>query len=318
MNASSGRFRRGLGVLALCAAARAPFAAAHEAIAPELVAPGVVSTGDFEQNFSLTPDGQTAFFAKVRPDLGHSVILLTRWRNERWSEPEIAPFSGRHDDTDPFVSPDGRRVFFISKRAAEPSGAPRKDWDVWVVERREDGFGPPRRLGPNVNTTADELYPSVTRRGTLYFSSERSGGLGHADLYRAQPEGDDYGPAYSLTELNSPLSEHDAYVDPDERYLIFIVRGAPEGLGGADLFVSRREGERFAPRRALKNPLNSPGWDWCPSVSPDGRWFYFSSSRVRTHPAPASYQELIDQLRGPGNGHGDVYRVPFTELGLLP
>jgi hypothetical protein len=79
------------------------------------------------------------------------------------------------------VSPDGARLFFISKRP------PEDDFDIWVVERSGNGWGEPRNLGAPVNTEGDELCPSAASDGTLYFSScGRTDSRGRCDLYRAR------------------------------------------------------------------------------------------------------------------------------------
>jgi WD40-like Beta Propeller Repeat len=41
-------------------------------------------------------------------------------KNGQWSRPEIAPFSGRYMDADPYVTSDGKQLFFISNRPVDP------------------------------------------------------------------------------------------------------------------------------------------------------------------------------------------------------
>lgn len=86
-----------------------------------------------------------------------------------WSEPVTASFSGTYSDMDPFITPDGRRLYFSSRR---PHGnADRDAFDIRYVERTAGGWSEPARLGPEVNTDLDELYASTDAGGTLYFAS---------------------------------------------------------------------------------------------------------------------------------------------------
>jgi hypothetical protein len=65
--------------------------------------------------------------------------------------------------------------------------------------------------------------------------------------------------------------------------------------------------------------VNSPKGDFNHSVSPDGRYLFFSSTRGQFDsmpPAPLPYAEMQRRLTGIGNGLGDIYRIPLAELGI--
>ncbi|MGH7673944.1 MAG: hypothetical protein ACREMV_01625, partial [Gemmatimonadales bacterium] len=114
------------------------------------------------------------------------MIVVSRRRGNAWSPPEVAPFSGRYSDYDPFLSADGARLFFVSNRPAGPTDST-TDFDVWMVERAGDRWAEPRNLGAPVNTPRDEFYPSVASDGTIYFSAVRdSGGQGGFDVWRSR------------------------------------------------------------------------------------------------------------------------------------
>src|SRR5262245_19635977 len=71
---------------------------------PTLFGHGVISTGDMELNAAFTPDGRTLYFTKRTPKPQRWVIVESHLQNGRWSEPEVAPFSGQFNDFDPFIS----------------------------------------------------------------------------------------------------------------------------------------------------------------------------------------------------------------------
>ena len=84
-------------------------------IEPRLFAPGVVSTGLATRDVAMTPDGNELYFSVTVG--AHTMIMVTTSVGGTWTEPMVAPFSGRYLDIEPCISPDGQRFFFLSTRA---------------------------------------------------------------------------------------------------------------------------------------------------------------------------------------------------------
>ncbi len=123
-----------------------------------------------------------------------------------------------------------------------------------------------------------ESYPSVVADGSLYFSSDRPGGQGQADIWRAQrlANGSFDEPVNLGPPVNSEHSEGDTYVAPDESWLVVTTR-RPGGIGGGDLYVSfRRDDGTWNEPRLLPSTINSELLDYCPMATPDGRYLFFS------------------------------------------
>ncbi len=158
---------------------------------PQIFSPGVISDAKWQWRITFTPDGRTAYFAESDgffPGTRKATIYESRLRNGKWSEPTVAPFSGTYSDIDPFITPDGRRLYFSSIRPVD--GAERTDLDLWMVEKLPNGWGAPANVGPQVNTAADELYASASSDGTLYFASgprRRPRGSTLTSIARAPP-----------------------------------------------------------------------------------------------------------------------------------
>jgi hypothetical protein len=96
-----------------------PSHASAGAAAAELFAPGVISDAKRQWRITFTADGRTAYFAESEgffPATRQATIHVTRRVDGAWTEPEVAPFSGRYSDIDPFVTPDGSRLYFSSIR----------------------------------------------------------------------------------------------------------------------------------------------------------------------------------------------------------
>ena len=83
---------------------------------PEIFAPGIVSTGTDggEFNSVFSPDGNEFYYSLTNKEKKRDQIMYMRRVNNIWTKPEIAPFSGKYDDCDMFISYDGYRFFFIS------------------------------------------------------------------------------------------------------------------------------------------------------------------------------------------------------------
>jgi hypothetical protein len=230
---------------------------------------------------TFSPDSQTVYFTRhsaFEVDAVKTILVSHRLR-EGWSKPEPAPFSGPWSDTTPFVSPDGTRLYFASNRPVE--GRAKDDFDIWFVERANNGWGVPRHESA-IASTVNETSPAVTARGVLYFCSWREeGGLGQGDLWRAEPLGDTHGAPRNLgSPVNGPTGEWGVTVSPDERLLVFESSGRVDGMSGSgDLYVSRNDGAGWSPPRHLDAPINTAASELSPRFSPDGRTLYFASNR---------------------------------------
>ena len=114
-----------------------------------------------------------------------------------------------------------------------------------------------------------------------------------------------------------PAGELEPWISPDESYLVFSAGGRADGKGGLDLYISYRRNGVWSSARPLGHDINSPWFDFNPSVSPDGSTFFFTSARsrfVELPSRPMSYDELTRRLNGPGNGLGDIYSIPIEAL----
>ena len=297
---------------------RPPYGSAKPLVGPAIFGEGVISTRDHESGVTFTPDGRTVYFVRSTPDLSLRVILVSKFEGGRWGTPEVAPFSGQYTDTDPCLSPDGAKLYFASRRPVT-GAAQRADADLWVVEKTGAGWGEPRHLDAPVNSESQETSPAVTADGTLYFSSNRAGGRGAADIYRAPLVGGRYAAPENLADaVNTPSPELQVFVSPDESVLIFAGAGREDSQGGIDLYLSRRTDGAWSKPSNLGGKINSAAADTAPRISPDGRYLFWTSTRGygfdERHEKRLSYRELSEKLRGVRNSLGDIYQIDIGEL----
>src|SRR5262245_7959876 len=301
----------GLALATVAIAFAAPRLDGAPTLRPTLFGEGVFSTGAYDFFVAMTPDQKTAYFCRASADFGYWTILETHWSDGSWGAPAMAPFSGRWSDADPHISPDGSKLFFISNRPASGDTA-KASCDLWWVERAGSGWSEPRPV-TGVCTDVTDWSPWIAANGNLYCGATSEGGKRCDDLWVSRFVNGRYSTPENLGDsINTKFGEVEPWIAPDESYLIFSAGGRADGRGGLDLYISLRRNGAWSSARALGHEINSAAWDFNPSVSPDGRTFYFTSSRARFDPPPEamSYGQLMQKLESPGNGLGDLYSIP--------
>ncbi len=293
-------------------------------VEPELFAPGIVSSTWNARDVSMTPDGSEIYFGVFLGRYAHSAVMVTRRDGGGWTRPEVASFAedpATHE-LEAQVAPDGSRVYFLSDR---PSDRGEDDGeDLWVATRQGDRWSAPSNLGPPVNTADDEYFPSVTEHGDLYFTRQTEDR--RTALWRARRAGAGFAAAERLPEVvNSSPAQFNAFVAPDESYLIFAAAGRRDSLGGADYYVCfRSPSDEWSEPIHLPAPINSPATEeYSASVSPDGRVLFFMSDRAvgapDSLPERLSARWLKEIVARPGHGNACIWWVDAGFLeGLRP
>jgi hypothetical protein len=293
---------------------------------PRLFAPGVVSTGLLDRDIAMLPDGSEIYFGVAAPGYAVSSILVTRRLPDGgWTSPEVASFVAPHParDLEASIAPDGQRIYFISDRPPEGASEPHGNSDIWVADRGADGWGEPYNLGPPVNSGDQEYFPSVTRGGTLYFTRERKGERGNF-IYRSRLVGGSYSEPERLpSQVNSGPAQFNSFIAPDESYLILSVLGRPDAIGRSDYYVCfRSPDDVWSDPVNLGERINVPdAQGYSPYVTPDGKYFFFMSTRAdalgRLAGQHVSQEQMLELLAAPGTGNADTYWVEASFIEAL-
>ncbi|XRE43479.1 hypothetical protein ACIVBQ_001683 [Tenacibaculum discolor] len=290
------------------------FAQKPELFLPELFN-GLPNIRDFSMN-----KNQNEFYFTVESYLKeYSFIAYSKKVNGEWKKPEMVSFSGQYKDLEPFLSPDGLKLFFASNRKSNDSGEVKKDMDIWYVTRKSfsDNWSKPISVGSIVNTSANEFYPSVTEKGDLFFTAEYENSKGKEDIYVSRLVDGKYTAPVSLgSGVNSDKYEFNAFVAPDESFIIFTSYGRKDDLGRGDLYLSKKgNNNEWLPAKHLTN-LNSKKLDYCPFVDLTNNKIYYTTSKsaiTNKLNEKKSFEEIIDFIKNAPNGLSRIYVTYFPK-----
>jgi len=230
----------------------------------EVFAPGLISiTGRRDTKVSFSPDGNECFIGTVQSST--FTLLHTVQTDGSWSNPVPANFLGTADKREPFISPDGQKLFFT--RYA----------DIYVSTKSAGVWSSPSKLPSPVSTGSEEWHPTLTEDGTLYFCSSRNSPAGGYNIYRSVPISGQYTQVEKLdSTINSSYGAWDPFISSDENYLIFSTE-RPDGYGNVDQHISyiKDDGSWTYPQN-LGPAVNSSGIDYGSLITCDGKYYFFS------------------------------------------
>ncbi len=278
--------------------------------------PNFISKHLAERDAALSPT-MDAFYYTIWLPTRRGVIMVSKKVNNVWQKPTPAPFSGVYNDLEPTFSPDGSKLYFVSNRPlnnSETTG----DFNVWYVFKTNKGWTKPYSAGKGINSPENEFYPSVAKNGTIYFTRQNE--KGEKIFYSPVIDGK-HNLSYAMSDsINFSRLHYNAFVDPDEKYLIYSAYPSENSFGGGDLLISFREKKRWKRPVNMGSVVNTPYLDYCPSVSPDGKFFFFTSGRVadEMYQMPIkNYEDVLRLYNANENGNSDIYWISTTLIQSL-
>src|ERR1700730_877183 len=187
--------------------------------------PKGISSAEFESHAAFDPRNGDLYFVRSTPKFEGWRILVGHCTAQGWSNPVSPSFAGDGVEADPFFTPDGRSLYFISNRTTD--GVRKTDTDIWRIDRDDhETWGTPVRLPEPINSKNYEWFPRLATAGWLYFGSGRSGGSGRTDIWRGRQDAggkwlvQNVGP-----EVNTAANEHEAEPSKDGEFLMILGDG---------------------------------------------------------------------------------------------
>lgn len=262
----------------------------------------------------LSIDGSVMYFTsrRLRADSSNELdinpqdgkyyedIYIT-YRDDKgnWSEPDLLEDFCYEDRNEATIntSADGQTLFVY----IDDDG----DGNIYTTQLLDTVYSDLKKLGGEINTTSWETHATVTPDGnTMYFVSDRKGGLGGRDIYRIKklPNGE-WSKPYNLgAPINTEDDEDSPFIAADGLTMYYSSNG-PESMGGFDIFVTKlnEETQQWSDPKNMGYPLNTVDDDVFFVVTADGKTGYYSS-----------VHNLLEEDKG-GDWHGekDIYAITF-------
>lgn len=267
------------------------------------------------RDFTLSNNGTEAYLTIQSPLEEVSAIVKIQKKENSWSTPEIGSFSGEYKDIEPFLSPDNLRLYFASNRPLNQTDATTKDFDIWYVERANltSDWGDAINIGAPINTANNEFYPSLSENGNLYYTSDAMNILRKDEIYFSEWKNKKFTTPIVLGEaINSKGFEFNAFIAPDESFLIFTGYNREGGIGSGDLYISYRnkKGEWEA-AKSLGIEVNSNAMDYCPFYDRTSETLYFTSKRSNYKAVNnfKNLESLKNEISKYDNGSSRIYKI---------
>ena len=254
---------------------------------------------------ALTADGGTMIYTrKVRgqEDFYISKNVDGEWRLGRALEDVNTPANEGAQS----ISADGKFLVFTS--CGRPDGI--GSCDLYYSEVIDGRWTKAKNIGGPINTKAWESQPSISADGrTLFFSSNRGGGLGEKDIWYSLrgADGKWSAPKNCGDRINTIGSDQSPFIHPDGETLYFMSDGWP-GMGAHDLFYSRKDDSlSWSTPTNLGFPINTQASEGALVISLDGSTAYFASDRENINKEISVFDDV---LRG---GDTDIYSFQLYE-----
>ncbi|MBN2395005.1 MAG: PD40 domain-containing protein [Candidatus Atribacteria bacterium] len=246
---------------------------------PEVFAPGIVSTDTTIEHGSPTfsPDGNEVFWQSNYRQSGKETQIfgMTMQRvGNTWNAPGISPYT-----SGPVFSPDGNRLYFLpfGKENGEENGP-------YYVEKKDNAWGEPvcMDLLARFPEIKHAYNYSITRDGTFYFLgyAEGVGAMNDFGIYRMELNNGEYlKPELLPASINmgEGLLSWTPFIAPDESYLLFSSNRRSPKTDMGDIYISFRDSEgNWTDPVNLGKEVNSDRQERFPSVSPDGKYLFFT------------------------------------------
>lgn len=265
------------------------------------------------RDFTISTTQDEIYFTIQNPSEERAVIAVIKKKKKRWSEPEMTTFSGNYRNIEPFLTQDGLRLYFASNRPIDDTTTKAKDYDIWYVERKDlkSKWSKPINVGAPVNSKNNEFYPCVTLNGNLYFTSDAVNTLGKDDILVCKWDGKQYTEPENLgMNINSPGYEFNAFVSPNEEFIIYTCYGRPDGLGSGDLYISYKNNKgNWDTAKNLGTEINSKQMDYCPFYDTTTQTLYFTSKRIIVIDKTFSnLKEFETEISSYENGFSRIYK----------
>ncbi len=268
---------------------------------PVVFAPGIVSTDGREFMISFSADKKMCVFSRaVDNGIDKSEMNYSINTNNGWTVPASIPFIKNNNDRYFILDSRKHRLYFSSSRPLPGTTEELEKIKLWGMDYSNNQWKIPEIVDVLVNTDNVIGHPSFTDDGTIYFYDESEAyGLDKADLFFIRKKNGKYGKIQNPgPAVNTDYDECDAFIDPQEKYMIYAVEYHPDCIGDFDIFISFKDKNgNWTKGISMGDKLNSSGREIYPRVSPDGKYIFFASNKSGNWEIYWMNAGIIEKLR---------------------
>jgi Tol biopolymer transport system component len=245
---------------------------------PLVLGKGTLSTDSVQWNNVFVSKTNELYFTKMGKSA--SIIHKMTYDGDTFNSLQPIDFPEGSPHSDIYVNPEGNLMLF-SSLMREHKNDTITDWNIWQSVRKNDIWQNPTPFFEQ-NIEGNQFYPWLTNSGNLYFAITPHGS-GNSDLYLSEYKNGQYLTPKALPKhINSQQLEGDAFIAPDESYMIFASFDRDQNLGKSDLFISFNNNGGWSVPVWLGKKINSEGYDGSPFITHDDKYLIFTSSRGST------------------------------------
>ncbi|WP_394751336.1 TolB family protein [Spongiimicrobium salis] len=231
-------------------------------IIPEIFAPGIVSiNGRGEGSISFSPDLDEVYFGVFEED-GNPSVYFSKLEDKKWTNPKKINFTKdqKAGELHPFVSPNGKKIYFTAYDSNFENGK------IWYVNHFENSWSNAIQLDSPINDD-EVIHPNLTKNGDLFYFN-----ISKLKTYYAPNKNGKF-PEVQEVEIGGAH----AFISPSQEYLVVNARNREDGRNDSDIYVyfKKKNGTWSKPIN-LGNEVNSNFRETSPSITPDGKYLFFS------------------------------------------
>jgi outer membrane protein OmpA-like peptidoglycan-associated protein len=204
-----------------------------------------INTKYHEASVAFAPDNLTMYFTrnnygkKLKRDqngINNLKIYRSTKVNGEWTEAEEVSFnSDEYSTGHPALSPDGKKLYFVSDMPGSIGQT-----DIFVVDVLDNGqYSAPKNLGPGINTEQKEMFPFINDK-KLYFASNGHVGLGGLDVYEVAYDEEGFKEVLNMGQPINSNKDDFSYIVNEENQKGYFASNRKGGKGDDDIYSFKR------------------------------------------------------------------------------
>jgi len=182
----------------------------------------------------FTNDGKTVYYSKKSSYKTFQLYRASVDHTGRWKNNSKLPFNNPNNTfKQPALNADNTKLFFASDL---PGSYGKTDIYYVTISNRGLEFSEPINLGEDINTTGIEIYPFLSKKDKLFFSSDSRNSMGGLDVYESFEESGSYTNATNLGDPINSTADDFGYVLIPDTNKGYVSSNRQDGFGGVDIY----------------------------------------------------------------------------------